>query len=76
MPEGPLDAVALLVVASVPTDRGGAVGSRRDDGADATVLEIVTNSIGVVALVGEQRVRRPLGQFDQDFVRLAVGRFA
>lgn len=76
MAEGALNAVALLVVAFVPADRGRAVGARRDDGADATLLEIVANGVGIVALVGEQRRAGLLWQLDQDFVRLAVGRFA
>lgn len=76
MAEGALNAVALLVVAFVPADRGRAVGARRDDGADATLLEIVANGVGIVALVGEQRRAALLWQLDQDFVRLAVGRFA
>jgi len=76
MPEGPLDAVALFVVALVPADREDPVGAWRDDGADAALLEIVADEIGVVALVGEQRFGCPLGQFDQDRVRLTVRRLS
>lgn len=76
MAEGSLDAVALLVVAFVPADRGDPVGAGWDYCPDAAALEIVADKIGVVALVGEQRLGRTLGQFDQDLVRLAVGRLA
>jgi len=74
--EGSFDAIALLVVAFVPTDRGDAVRAWRDDGTDSAALEIVADEIGVVALVGEQRLGSLFRQFDQDFVRFAVGRLA
>jgi hypothetical protein len=45
-----LDAVALAVEALVVADRRFAVRFGRDDGRDATLLEIVADRAGIVAL--------------------------
>jgi len=71
-----LDAVALAIDASVPTDRGLAMGPRRDGGSDAVLAERAADRVGVVALVGEQIIRACLGQRGHGFERRAIRRFA
>ena len=69
------DAVALAIETFAVANRRGAVRFRRDDSLDATLLEVITDCIGIVGLVGKQCVRRLLGQLDQCVVGLAVCRF-
>lgn len=76
MAEHTLDAVALPVETPVPADRRLAVGSGRDDGSDAALLEVGANGVAVVALVGEQGIGDAFGQVDQRGVGRAVRRFA
>jgi hypothetical protein len=58
--EHPLDTVALTIKTLAVADRLGAVRFRRDDGANAALFEVVTDSIGIIGLVGEESARRPL----------------
>ncbi len=74
--EHALDAVALPIEAFVPSDRGLAVGFRRNDRPNAARLEGGANGVGVVGLVGEQGIGRGFGQIDQGFEALAVRRLA
>ena len=76
MADHALDAVAQPVEAPAPADGGLAVGSRRDDGADAAGLEIGADGVTVVGLVADQGAGRAFGELDQRFVALAVRRFA
>ena len=76
MPERPLDAVALTVKPLVVTDRRGAVRSWRDDDANASLLEVVADRIGIIGPVGDEGSWRPLRQLDQRVVAFAVRRFA
>src|SRR6266478_6248532 len=76
MADHALDAVALAIDASVPTDLGLAMGARWDGGSDAILAEGATDRIGVVALVGEQVDRACLGERGHRFERRAVRRFA
>jgi len=71
-----LDPISLAIEPLVVADRDLAVRLWRDDGFDATLLEVTADRIGVVGLVGEQGVRRALGQIDQRVVGLAVCRLA
>jgi len=74
--ERPLDAVALTVKPLVVADRVGAVRSWRDDGANATLREVVADRIRIIGLVGDEGSWRPLRQIDQRVVAFAVCRFA
>jgi hypothetical protein len=76
MADHALDAVAFAVDASVPSDRGLAMGARRDGGTDAVRMERAADRIGVVALVGEQVCRARLSERGYGFERRAVRRFA
>jgi len=76
MADHALDAVAFAVEPLVPADRRLAVGSRRDDGADAGVAQGLADGVAVVALVGDQIGRARFGERDDVFERRAVGRFA
>ncbi len=76
MAEHPLDAVALAVEAFAVADRGGAVGFWRDDGLDPAFLQVRSDRVSVVGLIGEKRVRCLLRQVDQRVVGFAVRRFA
>jgi hypothetical protein len=62
--EHPLDAVALTVKPLVVADHLGAVRSWRDDGANASLLEVVADRIGIIGLVGDEGYWRPLRQLD------------
>ena len=74
--EHPLDAVALTVEMLAVADRLGAVRFRRDDGANAALLEITTDRIGIIGFVGDEGARRLPWQVDQRVVTFAVRRFA
>ena len=76
MADHPLDPISLAIEPFVVADRQFAVQLRWDDGFDASLLEVIADCIGVVGLVGEQGIRRLLGQIDQRVVALAVRRFA
>src|SRR5262249_52685430 len=54
----------------------GAVGLRWDDGANAALLEVVADRIGIIGLVGDEGSWRPLRQIHQRVVAFAVRRFA
>ncbi len=71
-----LDTVALAVDPPVPADDGGAVGFRRNDGADAVGLELGTDDVGVVVLVRQQTGRFHLGERADLLERRAVRSFA
>ena len=71
-----LDAVALAVEALAVADRFDAVGFRRDDGFDPARLQVGSDRVGVVGLVGKEGIGRLLGQIDQRIVGFAVRRFA
>ena len=71
-----LYAVAFAIDASVPTDRGLAMRTRRDRSTDAASEESAANRIGVVALVGEQVDRMGLCERGHRFERCAIRRFA
>ena len=72
----PFDTIAPAIEALVVADRRRAVRFRRDDCLDAAPLEVVSDGIGVVGLVGKERTRRMLRQVDQRVVGLTVRRFA
>jgi len=76
MADHPLDPISLAIEFLAVADHYLAVRFGRDDGLDATLLEVIADCIGVVGLVGEQGVWRLLGQIDQRVVALAVRRFA
>jgi hypothetical protein len=71
-----LDAVALAVDASVPSDRILAMRARRDGGSNAPFTQSAADRVGVVALVGEQVGGARLGERGYGFERRAVRRFA
>src|SRR5258708_12435466 len=72
MADHALDAVAFAVKASVPADRGLAMGARRDGGADAILAERAADRVGIVALVGEEVDRACLSERGHGFERPAV----
>lgn len=74
--EHALDAVALFVERPVMLDLHPAVRSTRDDGFDVSAGKVGADRVGIVALVGEQGIRRSLRQDDQRVIRLAVCRLA
>src|ERR1700686_2239917 len=76
MAEHALDAVTLTVETFAVADRCRSVGFWRDDGFDAARLQVGSDLVGVVSLVGEKRVRRLLRQIDQRVVGFAVRCFA
>jgi len=76
MADHALDAVALAVDASVPADRGLAMGTRRDGGANASLTQSAADRVGVVALVGEEVSRARLGERGHRFEGRAVRGFA
>jgi hypothetical protein len=76
MADHALDTVALAVDASVPTDRGLAMGARWDGNADAAVVQSASDRVGVVALVGKQIFGFVVGERRHGFERRAVRRFA
>lgn len=76
MADYPFDAVALAVEALAIADHCGAVGFRRDDGFDPTLLQVGADCVGVVGLVGEESTWRLLRPIDQRVVCLAVRRLA
>ncbi len=76
MTEDALDAVTLAVDAFAVADGARAVGFRWYDGFDAARLQVGTDRIGVVSLVGKKGIRRLLRQIDQRVVGFAIGRFA
>lgn len=67
-----LDAISLAIDAAVPSDGVGAMGARRDYGADAAFMQRSTDGIGVVALVGEQMAGPRLGARGYGLERRAV----
>ena len=74
--EHALGAVALAVEAFAIADCPGAVRFWRDHRLDPALLQVTTNRVGVVSLVGEKGIRRLLGKIDQDVIGFAVCRFA
>src|SRR5262249_52809625 len=76
MAEHPLDAVALTVKPLAVADRLGAVRFRRDDGANAALLEVIADRIGIIGLVGDEGIGCLLRQIDQRVVAFAVRRLA
>ncbi len=57
-------------------DLQASVGAARDDGLDLLAGEVGSDGFGVVAFVGEQRVRRTLGKADQSVLCFAICRSA
>ena len=57
MGEGAFDAVALAVEGAVEAALDLADRTRRDDGGDAALVEMMEDRVGVVALVGQHRLR-------------------
>ena len=76
MAEHALDAIALAVEAFAVADRCGAIGFWRNDGFDHARLQVGSDRIRVVGLIGEKSIRRPLWKIDQRIVGFAVRRFA
>jgi hypothetical protein len=76
MADHALDAVALSIEPLVVANDRLAMGPWRDDGLDAPILEVGTDSVGIVGFVSDERLGRLLGQIDQRVVALAVRRFA
>lgn len=76
MTEDALDAIALAVEAFVVADRCLSVRLWRDDSFDPTTLQIGTDGIGIVSLVGKKRLGLPFGQINQIVIGFAVRRFA
>jgi hypothetical protein len=52
------------------------LGRMTDDGANAALLEVLANRIGIIGLVGDEGSWRPVRQLDQPVVAFAVCRFA
>jgi hypothetical protein len=73
--EHPFDTVALTVEALAVADRCGAVGFRRNDGIDSALLQVGSDRVSVVGLIGEKSTRRLLRKIDQRIVGFAVRRF-
>ena len=76
MPDHALDAVALVIDAPVPADRFIAVRTRQDGGADAIVMELAADRIGVVALIGDHIGGTGFGKRGYRFKLRAIRRFA
>lgn len=76
MAEDAFDAIALPVKAFAISDRFLTVGFWRNDGLDATLLQIGADGISIIGFIGQESPRLPLGQINQRFVGLAVRRFA
>lgn len=76
MAEHALDAIALAVEAFAVADHCDAIGFWRNDGFDPARLQVGSDRIRVVGLIGEKSIRRPLGKIDQRIVGFAVRRFA
>jgi len=76
MSDRALDAIALAIDASVPSDRCLSVRTRWDGGSDAMIAQGIADGVGVVALVGEQVGRARLGECGHGFERRAVRRFS
>ena len=55
MSEGPFDAIALSIEDTVEVALHLAHGSRRDNGLNAALAEMVQDRVRIVALVGEHR---------------------
>jgi hypothetical protein len=72
----PFDLVALLVERTVVIDPDAAVCASRNDGFDVPVGKIGPDGIGIVSLVGEERLRCLLWQGNQRAIGLAISRFA
>jgi len=72
MGEGAFDAVALSVEGAVEAALELTHGSRRDDGNDAAFVEMVEDGVGVVALVGEHRLRATVSE-QRDGLGAVVG---
>jgi hypothetical protein len=70
--EGAFDAVALAVESAIEAALDFADGSGRDDGGDAALAEMVENWVGVVALVGEHRLRTMIAE-QRDGLGAVVG---
>jgi len=70
------DAVAVEIDAAAPSDRGVAVGARRNDRPNAMPDQVCTDRIAVVTLVGEETIGPFLGQRHHVLERRAVGRLA
>ena len=66
----------MAVEAFAVADRCGAVGFRRDDGFDPARLQVGSDRISVVGLVGEKSIRCLLRKIDQRIVGFAVRGFA
>jgi len=76
MSDHALDVVTLAINAPVPTDFGFPVGFGRNAGTDARLVKAGADSIGIVALVGEQIGGLFVGQSGHIFERRAVCGFA
>ncbi len=76
MSEDALDPIALFVEALVVADRGLAVRLGRDDGPDASTLQIGADGIGIISFISKQRIGLALRQIDQIIISFAVRRFA
>ena len=76
MAEHALDAVTLAVEALAVADRCRTVGLRRDHGLDPALLEIASDRVSIIGLVGEQCIRCLFGQIDQRVVGFAIRSFA
>lgn len=74
--EHPLDAIALAIEALAVAYRFDAVGFRRNDGFDPARLQVGSDRVRVVGLIGEKSIRCLLGKIDQRIVGFAVRRFA
>jgi hypothetical protein len=76
MADQALDAVSLAINDAVPSDRGLAMGARRNGSADAPIAQSAADGVGVVAFVGEQIGGAGFGERRHGFERRAVRRFA
>ena len=76
MSDHAFDAVALAVDASVPADRGLAMGPRWDGGADTLLAQGAADGVRVVAFVGKQIGGARLGESGYGLERRAIRRFA
>ena len=76
MADHPLDAVAFTVEFFAVADRCRAIGFRRNDGFNPALLQVGSDRIGVVGLIGEKGIGRLLRKIEQRVIDFAVSCFA
>ena len=74
--EEPFDEIAFAIEREIAIALHFSVRLWRDDSFDPTTLQIGTDGIGIVSLVGKKRLGLPFGQINQIVIGFAVRRFA